>query len=95
MYVYVLYTHTVYIYISIDMLKRKEWGCQKLDAGDLSDDTQLPFCDALYSWPFFKARPISPCSKRAFQGSLGAAMRPSRCPKSPLWALIAPNHCII
>jgi hypothetical protein len=30
-----------------------QWRCQKLDAGDLSDDTPLPFCDALYRWEGF------------------------------------------
>lgn len=43
------------VYGFLDKFLTEEWSCQKLDAGDLSDDTQLPFCDALYSWPFFKA----------------------------------------
>jgi hypothetical protein len=43
------------VYESLDQFLTSEWNCQKLDAGDLSDDTPLPFCDALYSWPFFKA----------------------------------------
>lgn len=30
------------------------WGCKKLDAGDLSEDTMVPFCDALYEWKAFK-----------------------------------------
>jgi len=30
-----------------------QWRCKKLDAGDLSDDTPLPFCDALYQWDGF------------------------------------------
>jgi len=43
------------VYEALDQFLTSEWGCQKLDAGDLSDDTPLPFCDAFYSWPFFKA----------------------------------------
>jgi len=30
-----------------------QWRCKKLDAGDLSDDTPLPFCDALFKWEGF------------------------------------------
>eukprot|EP00931_Biecheleriopsis_adriatica_P073448 TRINITY_DN47730_c0_g1_i1.p1 TRINITY_DN47730_c0_g1~~TRINITY_DN47730_c0_g1_i1.p1 ORF type:complete len:925 (+),score=186.67 TRINITY_DN47730_c0_g1_i1:37-2775(+) len=43
------------VYEALDQFLTSEWGCHKLDAGDLSEDTPLPFCDAFYSWPFFKA----------------------------------------
>ncbi|CAE8588497.1 unnamed protein product [Polarella glacialis] len=43
------------VYESLHSWLQLEWGCQKLAAGDLSDDTPLPFCDAFYSWPYFQA----------------------------------------
>mmetsp|Transcript_84461 Transcript_84461/g.196356 ORF Transcript_84461/g.196356 Transcript_84461/m.196356 type:complete len:879 (-) Transcript_84461:139-2775(-) len=30
------------------------WGCEQLESGDLSDDTQLPFSDRTYKWGGFK-----------------------------------------
>jgi len=43
------------IYDALDDFLRSEWKCKKLDAGDLSPDTPLPFCDACYSWDGFRA----------------------------------------
>jgi hypothetical protein len=32
------------------------WRCKKLDAGDLSDHTPLPFCDALFRWEGYSVK---------------------------------------
>lgn len=43
------------VYAALDEWLLATWGCEKLDSGDLSEDTMVPFCDALYSWNTFKA----------------------------------------
>jgi len=30
-----------------------QWGCEKLDCGDLSSETKIPFCSAQYKWDKF------------------------------------------
>lgn len=42
------------VYAALDEWLVATWGCMKLDAGDLSEDTMVPFCDALYQWNSFK-----------------------------------------
>jgi len=42
------------VYAALDEWLVNTWGCVRLDAGDLSEDTKVPFCDALYSWNSFK-----------------------------------------
>eukprot|EP00746_Dinoflagellata_sp_MGD_P167877 gnl/MRDRNA2_/MRDRNA2_98834_c0_seq1.p1 gnl/MRDRNA2_/MRDRNA2_98834_c0~~gnl/MRDRNA2_/MRDRNA2_98834_c0_seq1.p1 ORF type:complete len:913 (+),score=176.33 gnl/MRDRNA2_/MRDRNA2_98834_c0_seq1:114-2852(+) len=42
------------VYAALDEWLVSTWGCSKLDAGDLTEDTMVPFCDALYSWSNFK-----------------------------------------
>merc|ERR1712093_442368 len=42
------------VYAALDQWLTSKWGCVKLDAGDLSADTMVPFCDALYEWKGFK-----------------------------------------
>jgi hypothetical protein len=44
-----------HVYEHLDRLFTTKWGCTKLDSGDLSDDTPVPFCDAMYEWPGFKS----------------------------------------
>lgn len=41
------------VYHSLEEFFVAQWRCKKLDAGDLSDDTPLPFCDAFYKWEGF------------------------------------------
>lgn len=41
------------VYDALDEFLTSTWRCKKLDAGDLSDDTPLPFSDALYQWDAF------------------------------------------
>lgn len=43
------------VYNALDKWLTSNWGCKKLDAGDLSEDTMVPFCDALYEWKTFRA----------------------------------------
>lgn len=43
------------VYDALDQWLVKSWSCKKLDAGDLSDDTPVPFCDAMYRWEGFLA----------------------------------------
>eukprot|EP00927_Polykrikos_kofoidii_P084907 TRINITY_DN9093_c0_g1_i1.p1 TRINITY_DN9093_c0_g1~~TRINITY_DN9093_c0_g1_i1.p1 ORF type:complete len:896 (+),score=161.62 TRINITY_DN9093_c0_g1_i1:74-2761(+) len=38
------------VYEALDTWLTSTWGCVKLDAGDLSEDTIVPFCDVLYDW---------------------------------------------
>lgn len=42
------------VYAALDEWLTSNWGCVKMDAGDLSADTMVPFCDALYKWNGFK-----------------------------------------
>mmetsp|Transcript_42994 Transcript_42994/g.98785 ORF Transcript_42994/g.98785 Transcript_42994/m.98785 type:complete len:916 (+) Transcript_42994:56-2803(+) len=41
------------VYLALEEWLKGHFKCQKLDAGDLSDNTPLPFCDALFRWPGF------------------------------------------
>jgi hypothetical protein len=41
------------VYLHLEEWLLTHMRCTKLDAGDLSDDTPLPFCDALYKWEGF------------------------------------------
>mmetsp|Transcript_13532 Transcript_13532/g.30784 ORF Transcript_13532/g.30784 Transcript_13532/m.30784 type:complete len:840 (+) Transcript_13532:149-2668(+) len=41
------------VYDALEEFFLSSWGCVQLDAGDLRDDTPLPFCDALYKWDGF------------------------------------------
>jgi len=41
------------VYHALEEFLVVNWRCQKLDAGDLSDDTPLPFSDALFKWEGF------------------------------------------
>lgn len=41
------------VYLHLEEWLLSTFRCTKLDAGDLSDDTPLPFCDALYKWEGF------------------------------------------
>jgi len=41
------------VYAHLEEWLVSTWQCKKLDAGSLSDDTPLPFCDAVYSWDGF------------------------------------------
>jgi hypothetical protein len=41
------------VYLQLEEWLLTHMRCTKLDAGDLSDDTPLPFCDALYKWEGF------------------------------------------
>eukprot|EP00928_Gymnodinium_smaydae_P045345 TRINITY_DN3023_c0_g2_i1.p1 TRINITY_DN3023_c0_g2~~TRINITY_DN3023_c0_g2_i1.p1 ORF type:complete len:879 (+),score=167.46 TRINITY_DN3023_c0_g2_i1:151-2787(+) len=42
------------VYLHLEEWLLANWQCSKMDAGTLSDDTPLPFCDAIYSWPGFR-----------------------------------------
>lgn len=41
------------VYSALDQWLTKTWRCTKLNVGDVSDDTSLPFCDAMYRWESF------------------------------------------
>jgi len=41
------------VYDKIEEWLTNEWGCTKMEAGDLSEDTPVPFCDAMYKWTGF------------------------------------------
>lgn len=41
------------IYEALDQWLVANWGCEALDAGDLCDETKIPFCKAQYKWPGF------------------------------------------
>jgi len=43
------------VYRALDEWLLGTWGAKKLDAGDLSEDTKVPFCDAMYEWNGYKA----------------------------------------
>eukprot|EP00929_Paragymnodinium_shiwhaense_P037866 TRINITY_DN2008_c0_g3_i1.p1 TRINITY_DN2008_c0_g3~~TRINITY_DN2008_c0_g3_i1.p1 ORF type:complete len:931 (+),score=212.22 TRINITY_DN2008_c0_g3_i1:78-2870(+) len=43
------------VYGYLDEWLSGTWRCRKLNAGDLTDDTPIPFCDAMYSWDGYKA----------------------------------------
>lgn len=42
------------VYEALDGFFTGEWNCEKLDAGDLTPDTKVPFCKAQYRWPGFQ-----------------------------------------
>jgi len=44
------------VYAALEKWLTTTWQCKKLDAGDLSDDTPVPFSDALYRWEGFLAQ---------------------------------------
>lgn len=44
------------VYRALDRWLTSTWSCKKLDAGDLSEDTMVPFCDALYEWKTFRTQ---------------------------------------
>jgi len=41
------------IYEALDAFFQDSWSCEKLDPGDLSLETKVPFCKAQYRWPGF------------------------------------------
>jgi len=43
------------IYDALDDFFRSVWRCKKMDAGSLAVDTPLPFSDATYRWPGYRA----------------------------------------
>eukprot|EP00928_Gymnodinium_smaydae_P017573 TRINITY_DN16719_c0_g5_i3.p1 TRINITY_DN16719_c0_g5~~TRINITY_DN16719_c0_g5_i3.p1 ORF type:complete len:916 (-),score=213.83 TRINITY_DN16719_c0_g5_i3:49-2796(-) len=42
------------VYAALDEFFRNEWDCEKLDHGDLSENTKIPFCKAQYAWPGYQ-----------------------------------------
>jgi len=42
------------VYQALDQYLLEEWGCSQLDAGDMSEDTKIPFCNAAYLWPGYR-----------------------------------------
>jgi len=44
------------VYDALEEWLMSSWHCTQLEAGDLRDDTPLPFCDALYKWDGFLAQ---------------------------------------
>eukprot|EP00434_Breviolum_minutum_P006669 symbB.v1.2.005887.t2/scaffold345.1/size224439/12 len=41
------------VYEAMENFFLARWGCEKLDAGDDTEDTKIPFCKAQYRWPGF------------------------------------------
>mmetsp|Transcript_10528 Transcript_10528/g.23693 ORF Transcript_10528/g.23693 Transcript_10528/m.23693 type:complete len:894 (+) Transcript_10528:99-2780(+) len=41
------------VYEALDEWLENQWGCERLDAGDLTTDTKVPFCTAQYRWSGF------------------------------------------
>lgn len=41
------------VYEALDNFFLGQWNCEKLDPGDLSEETKVPFCSAQYRWPGF------------------------------------------
>lgn len=41
------------VYEAIENFFLGQWECEKLDPGDDSDETKIPFCKAQYRWPGF------------------------------------------
>lgn len=44
------------VYAALDEYLTSDWQCRKLNAGDLSEDTPVPFCDVMYRWKGFRAQ---------------------------------------
>mmetsp|Transcript_108924 Transcript_108924/g.232755 ORF Transcript_108924/g.232755 Transcript_108924/m.232755 type:complete len:911 (-) Transcript_108924:23-2755(-) len=42
------------VYAALDAYFMQEWGCEKLDPGDISEDTKIPFCALQYLWSGFR-----------------------------------------
>jgi len=46
------------VYEALDEFFLMQWGCTKLEAGDLSNNTKIPFCSAQYRWDCFKVEGV-------------------------------------
>ncbi|CAE7552127.1 unnamed protein product, partial [Symbiodinium pilosum] len=44
------------VYEALDNFFMNTWACEKLDAGDDTEDTKIPFCSAQYRWPGFSVK---------------------------------------
>eukprot|EP00931_Biecheleriopsis_adriatica_P062089 TRINITY_DN37380_c0_g1_i1.p1 TRINITY_DN37380_c0_g1~~TRINITY_DN37380_c0_g1_i1.p1 ORF type:complete len:907 (-),score=171.96 TRINITY_DN37380_c0_g1_i1:221-2941(-) len=44
------------VYHALDEFFINEWGCEKLDPGDLSEETKVPFCALQYLWPGYQVK---------------------------------------
>mmetsp|Transcript_108922 Transcript_108922/g.232746 ORF Transcript_108922/g.232746 Transcript_108922/m.232746 type:complete len:889 (-) Transcript_108922:69-2735(-) len=42
------------VYRALDEWLTSTWFCSKLDSGDLSEETPVPFCDCLYRWEGYR-----------------------------------------
>ncbi|CAJ1405253.1 unnamed protein product [Effrenium voratum] len=44
------------VYEALENFFVSTWGCEKLDPGDDSEDTKIPFCKGQYRWPGFSVQ---------------------------------------